>query len=135
MRFSIAKVKNEEKKIVRWNKIAESAAKQSKRNVIPLIEQTIKFNEMIKELEQYDLILVAYENESKQTLKNVLEKVKKDEINNVALIIGPEGGVDSKEIDLLIQSGAECISLGKRILRTETAPLALLSMLVYEFEL
>ena len=135
MRFSIAKVKNEEKKIVRWNKIAESAAKQSKRNVIPLIEQTIKFNEMIKELEQYDLILVAYENESKQTLKNVLAKVQKDKIKNVALIIGPEGGVDSKEIDLLIQSGAECISLGKRILRTETAPLALLSMLVYEFEL
>lgn len=135
MRFSIAKVKNEDKKIVRWNKIAESAAKQSKRNVIPLIEQTIKVNEMIKELEQYDLSLVAYENESKQTLKDVLAKVQKDKIKNVALIIGPEGGVDSKEIDLLIQSGAECISLGKRILRTETAPLALLSMLVYEFEL
>ena len=135
MRFSIAKVKNEDKKIVRWNKIAESAAKQSKRNVIPLIEQTIKVNEMIKELEQYDLILVAYENESKQTLKDVLAKVPKDKINNLALIIGPEGGVDSKEIDLLIQSGAKCISLGKRILRTETAPIALLSMLVYEFEL
>ena len=128
MRFSIAKVKNEDKKIVRWNKIAESAAKQSKRNVIPLIEQTIKVNEMIKELEQYDLILVAYENESKQTLKDVLAKVPKDKINNLALIIGPEGGVDSKEIDLLIQSGAKCISLGKRILRTETAPIALLSM-------
>ena len=103
--------------------------------LIPLIEQTIKVNEMIKELEQYDLILVAYENESKQTLKDVLAKVPKDKINNLALIIGPEGGVDSKEIDLLIQSGAKCISLGKRILRTETAPIALLSMLVYEFEL
>ena len=135
MRFSIAKIKNEDKKIVRWNKIAESAAKQSKRNVIPLIEQTIKVNEMINQFKQYDLILVAYENESKQTLKDVLKNSQKEKIKNVALVIGPEGGVDSKEIELLIQNGAKCVSLGKRILRTETAPLTLLSMLIYEFEL
>lgn len=135
MRFSIAKIKNEDKKIVRWNKIAESAAKQSKRNIIPSIEQTIKVNEMINQFKQYDLILVAYENESKQTLKDVLKNSQKEKIKNVALVIGPEGGVDSKEIELLIQNGAKCVSLGKRILRTETAPLTLLSMLVYEFEL
>ena len=135
MRFSIAKIKNEDKKIVRWNKIAESAAKQSKRNIIPSIEQTIKVNEMINQFKQYDLILVAYENESKQTLKDVLKNSQKEKIKNVALVIGPEGGVDSKEIELLIQNGAKCVSLGKRILRTETAPLTLLSMLIYEFEL
>ena len=135
MRFSIAKIKNEDKKIVRWNKIAESAAKQSKRNIIPSIEQTIKVNEMINQFKQYDLILVAYENESKQTLKDVLKNSQKEKIKNVALVIGPEGGVDSKEIELLVQNGAKCVSLGKRILRTETAPLTLLSMLVYEFEL
>ena len=135
MRFSIAKIKNEDKKIVRWNKIAESAAKQSKRNIIPSIEQTIKVNEMINQFKQYDLILVAYENESKQTLKDVLKNSQKEKIKNVALVIGPEGGVDIKEIELLVQNGAKCVSLGKRILRTETAPLTLLSMLVYEFEL
>ena len=135
MRFSIAKIKNEDKKIVRWNKIAESAAKQSKRNIIPSIEQTIKVNEMINQFKQYDLILVAYENESKQTLKDVLKNSQKEKIKNVALVIGPEGGVDSKEIELLVQNGAKCVSLGKRILRTETAPLTLLSMLIYEFEL
>ena len=135
MRFSIAKIKNEDKKIVRWNKIAESAAKQSKRNIIPSIEQTIKVNEMINQFNQYDLMLVAYENESKQTLKDVLKNSQKEKIKNVALVIGPEGGVDIKEIELLVQNGAKCVSLGKRILRTETAPLTLLSMLVYEFEL
>ena len=135
MRFSIAKIKNEDKKIVRWNKIAESAAKQSKRNIIPSIEQTIKVNEMINQFKQYDLILIAYENESKQTLKDVLKNSQKEKIKNVALVIGPEGGVDIKEIELLVQNGAKCVSLGKRILRTETAPLTLLSMLVYEFEL
>ena len=135
MRFSIAKIKNEDKKIVRWNKIAESAAKQSKRNIIPSIEQTIKVNEMINQFNQYDLMLVAYENESKQTLKDVLKNSQKEKIKNVALVIGPEGGVDIKEIELLVQNGAKCVSLGKRILRTETAPLTLLSMLIYEFEL
>ena len=135
MRFSIAKIKNEDSKLVRWNKIAESAAKQSKRNVIPHVLGTIDFKKMTEQLDQYDLVLLAYENETKQTLKEVLNRVNKEEIKNIAIIIGPEGGVDKNEVDTLVSKGVKCVSLGKRILRTETAPLCLLSMLVYEFEL
>ena len=75
------------------------------------------------------------ENESKQTLKDVLSNLEKEQIKNVAIIVGPEGGVDNKEIESFVSSGAKCVSLGKRILRTETAPVTILSMLVYEFEL
>ena len=69
--------------------------------------------------------------------ENLVNKYLQDNIDCATMIfvIGPEGGVDSKEIELLVQNGAKCVSLGKRILRTETAPLTLLSMLVYEFEL
>lgn len=135
MRFSIAKIKNEDQKNIRWNKIAESAAKQSKRNLIPKVEFTIDTKELINRIKDYDLVLVAYENESKQTLKDVLSNLKKEQIRNVAIIVGPEGGVDNKEIESFVSSGAKCVSLGKRILRTETAPVTIVSMLVYEFEL
>ena len=135
MRFSIAKIKNEESKLIRWNKIAENAAKQSKRNLIPSVEVTIDFKKMVSILSQFDLVLLAYENESKQTLREVLNKVNKVDVRNVAIIIGPEGGVDTNEVDTLVSNGVNCVSLGKRILRTETAPLSLLSMLIYEFEL
>jgi len=135
MRFSVAKIKNEDQKNTRWNKIAESAAKQSKRNMIPKVEFTIDSKELLNRMANFDLVLVAYENESKQTLKDVLKELSKEQIKNVAIIIGPEGGVDNKELEAFVSNGAKCVSLGKRILRTETAPITLLSMLVYEFEL
>lgn len=135
MRFSIAKIKNEDQKNTRWNKIAESAAKQSKRNMIPKVEFTIDTKELLNRMADFDLVLVAYENESKQSLKDVLKDLEKDKIKNIAIIVGPEGGVDNKELEAFVSNGAKCVSLGKRILRTETAPITLLSMLVYEFEL
>lgn len=135
MRYSLLKIKNEEQKNIRWNKIAESAAKQSKRNIIPKVEYTIDVKELLNDLDKYDLVLVAYENEDKQTLKDVLRSIEKQEIKNIAVIVGPEGGVDIKELETFVSSGAKCVSLGKRILRTETAPISILSMLVYEFEL
>lgn len=135
MRFSIAKIKNEDQKNIRWNKIAESAAKQSKRNIIPKVELTIDVKELANRIKEFDLVVVAYENENKDSLKKVLETINKQELNNIAIIVGPEGGIDNSELEVFISNGAKCVTLGKRILRTETAPLAILSMLIYEFEL
>lgn len=133
MKYCIAKIKDEDKKNIRWNKISEVAAKQCKRNVIPKIEKSINMSTLYNEIKKYDLAIVAYENEENITLKEILQA--SSSIKNVAVIIGPEGGISLDEIEKLKESGAKIISLGNRILRTETAPIALLSMMVYEFEL
>ena len=133
MKYCIAKIKDEEKKNIRWNKISEVAAKQCKRNIIPQIDKSINMNGLYSEIKNYDLAIVAYENENNITLKTVLKE--NTEIKNIAVIIGPEGGFSLEEVDKLRENGAKIVSLGNRILRTETAPIALLSMLVYEYEL
>ena len=86
-------------------------------------------------LPKYDIILLAYENEEGNTIKTELQKIKKRDNVNIGVVIGPEGGFTEKEVNTLIASGAKCITLGKRILRTETAPIVLLSDIIYEFEL
>ena len=133
MKYCIAKIKDEDKKNVRWNKISEVAAKQCKRNLIPKIEKSISFNQLLSEVKKYDLAIVAYENEDNVTIKDVLVKSKKPK--NIAVIIGPEGGLSIDEIEDLSKSGSKIVSLGNRILRTETAPIAVLSMINYEYEL
>lgn len=133
MKYCIAKIKDEEKKNIRWNKISEVAAKQCKRNIIPKIEKSIDTYTLYNEIKNYDLTIVAYENEDNITLKTVLRENKN--IKNIAVIIGPEGGMSSEEIEKLKENGAKIVSLGNRILRTETAPIAVLSMMVYEYEL
>lgn len=135
MKYSVAKMKNEEQKNVRWNKIAEAAAKQSKRDRIPQVNKCIKDKELIKEIQNYNLVLVCYEDENRTTLRDVLQDIDKSRVKNIAIIVGPEGGLDKSEVKEIIENGGKSVSLGKRILRTETAPLAILSMLVYEFEL
>lgn len=132
MKFCVAKLNNEEKKIFRWQTISEAAAKQSKRNIIPKIENKISFKNMLEVLKDFDLAIIAYENENKTNLKEILQKNKN--INNIAIIIGPEGGLSQDEVEQLIENGAKSASIGKRILRTETASLAMLSMIMYEFE-
>lgn len=131
--------KLEEKKIARWQKIAEVAAKQSKRDIIPKIENILKIEDICKNIDKYDIILLAYENESKTTLKDELLNLKKNiNINkklNIGIVIGPEGGLSDIEVNKLIESNAKCVSLGKRILRTETAPIVMISDIIYEFEL
>ena len=127
--------KSENKKIDRWNKIAESAAKQSKRDIIPEVKNIINLENICKNTEKYDIILLAYENEDKHTLKDELQKLDKNKKLNIGIIIGPEGGFSEKEVQKLVDSGAKCITLGKRILRTETASLVMLSDIIYEFEL
>lgn len=132
MKYCIAKLNNEDKKIARWQTISESAAKQSKRNIIPKIEGKISFKQMLNEFEKYDLVILAYENEDKTNLKQVLSRNKA--CKSIAIIVGPEGGLSEDEVKETVDLGGKCVSLGKRILRTETAPLALLSMIMYEYE-
>lgn len=132
MKFCVAKLNNEEKKLSRWQTISEAAAKQSKRNIIPKIENKISFKNMLGILNEFDLVIIAYENENKTNLKEILQENKN--INNIAIIIGPEGGLAQDEVEQLIENGAKSASIGKRILRTETASLAMLSMIMYEFE-
>ncbi|MCI8547069.1 MAG: 16S rRNA (uracil(1498)-N(3))-methyltransferase [Clostridia bacterium] len=125
--------KDKSKKIERWKKIAEVAAKQSLRNDILKIEDILSFKSMILNLKNYDLVILAYEKEQDIKLKDVLRNMSKD-IRNIAVIIGPEGGIDEEEATLLVNNGANQITLGKRILRTETAPVAISAMIMYELD-
>ena len=127
--------KTKNKKLERWNKIAEVAAKQSKRDVIPQVEDIVNIENICQKVPKYDIILLAYENEKSNTIKTELEKLDKTKNLQIGVVIGPEGGLSEEEVQRLIDSGAKCITLGKRILRTETASLVILSDITYEFEL
>lgn len=133
MKNCIAKIKEPNKKITRWQVISEASAKQSKRNIIPKIAYPINIIEMQNEFSKYDLVLVAYENEKNVGIKEILKDYKN--AKNIAIIIGPEGGLTENEVKQIEEKGGISVSLGKRILRTETASLALLSILMYEFEM
>lgn len=126
--------KSEEKKIERWNKIAETAAKQSGRDFIPKVENSINLQKLLNLIQKYDIVLLAYENEEKNTLKNVLKTLENKKNLKIGIIIGPEGGIDYKEVQKLVEAGAKTITLGKRILRTETVGLAMASIIMYELE-
>ncbi len=130
--------KDEMKKITRWQKIAESAAKQSGRNTIPEIRNIINIEKVTQLIKEYDSVIVAYENEKSNTIKHELLNLKeKIETNNnikIALVIGPEGGLEEKDVELLKQNGAKIVTLGNRILRTETVALNVLSIIMYELE-
>ena len=137
------------KKLDRWQKIAEIAAKQSMRDVIPKIDNIIKLKDM--DTTNFDAVLVAYENEEhnklKDELQNLKQKLKSNSSNNsskdntedtlqynIAIVIGPEGGIAEKEIEMLAEKNARFVSLGKRILRTETAGLVMAGNVLYELE-
>lgn len=127
-------IKTENKKIERWQKIAESAAKQSGRNIVPEIRRVIKVEEIVKLKDSYDSIIVCYENEKDNYIKNELLKLKNKENVRIAIVIGPEGGLEEKDVEYLKQNGAAIVTLGDRILRTETVALNLLSIIMYELE-
>ena len=122
------------KKIERWQKIADEAVKQCKRGVIPQIQREITFKEMLNDVVKYDLILFPYENEENLTIKDCLKNLN-EKPKTAAVIIGPEGGFSGQEADALIGIGAKSVSLGKTILRTETAGMAAVAMTMYELEL
>lgn len=125
------------KKQDRWQKISDEAVKQCKRGIIPQVGESLKFKEMVEQLAMYDLILFPYENEENLTIKDCLrsDAVQQNPPKNVCIIIGPEGGFADKEAEMLDNAGAVRVSLGKTILRTETAGLAALAMTMYELEL
>lgn len=127
---SIVKKKDiKDKKRDRYRNIAKAAAMQSKREFIPNVSDAMKLDEAKEILDGFDLVLIAYEDELDNSIKNYDIKDKK----NIAIVVGPEGGFDISEIDELKKLGCKSISLGKRILRAETAPIALLTMLYYEY--
>lgn len=126
--------KEAKKKIERWQKIAETAAKQSKRDKVPQIKNKVKLKQILEKIKEYDMFLVAYEEETKCMLKQELKKIENKENYKIGILVGPEGGIDAKEIEILKESGAKIISLGKRILRTETAPITMVSNILYELE-
>ncbi len=130
--------KDEIKKITRWQKIAESAAKQSGRSTIPEIKNIINIEKVNQLIKKYDSVIVAYENEKENTIKHELlilkEKVKTNNKIKIAIVIGPEGGLEEKDVELLKQNGAKIVTLGNRILRTETVALNVLSVIMYELE-
>jgi 16S rRNA (uracil1498-N3)-methyltransferase len=142
---SIAKFKTNDSsaKTARWQKIAEEAARQSGRANIPEISGPMTFVSAVHEAaEKCDLILIPWEEEKNCTPNQVMDRFV-DQVGSlwkggkkkIAVFIGPEGGFDSSEIDIAIESGASPVSLGKRILRTETAGMAVLAMLLYRLEL
>ncbi|MBE5753929.1 MAG: 16S rRNA (uracil(1498)-N(3))-methyltransferase [Clostridiales bacterium] len=133
---SIVKIEKKKQgaKVERWQAIAESAAKQCKRSIIPKIELPLSFTQAVNEINNYDLFLVPYENAlGMQATKEILSQIKPN--MKIGVLIGAEGGFSQKEIDSVIDAGAKTISLGKRILRTETAAITSLSMLMLHAEM
>lgn len=127
--------KDEKKKLERWNKISESAAKQCGRSYIPEVKPIIEIKDIKNLKDAYDEIIVAYENEKENYIKKELTKLKelKQELK-IAILIGPEGGLDKNEVMLLKENSANIVTLGNRILRTETVALNMLSIIMYELE-
>lgn len=124
--------KTEEKKIQKWQKCADEAAKQCRRGVIPLVEKVVSIKEAAERTKEFDLAILAYELEDKATLKSVL--TENSEAKKIGIFIGPEGGFDEEEVLMLTEKGAKTITLGKRILRTETAGLCVLSSVMYALD-
>ena len=125
--------KKTDAKIKRWNSISESAAKQSGRGIIPRVSAPVSFDEAIKLCEEMDVKLIPYElAEGMQATTEALSKIAPG--MKIGFFIGPEGGFELSEIKKAKENGIIPISLGKRILRTETAGLTVMSILMYHLE-
>lgn len=126
--------KKKKSKQTRWQAIAESAAKQSKRNTVPQVLEVKSYKEAFKMASELDLVLVPYENEDGMvSTKKALDKLKGSK--SVAIFIGPEGGFEPKEIEFAKENGGKIVSLGKRILRAETAAITAVSMCMLKIEM
>lgn len=135
MKRSVVKLdaKKAEAKIKRWNAIAESAAKQSKRSILPQVSDVVTFAQAVKMAENCQIKLLPYEcADGMEKTKRLIENITPGQ--DIAVFIGPEGGFDLDELELAKEAGCEIITLGKRILRTETAGMMLLSVLMYHLE-
>ena len=125
--------KKAENKVKRWQEIAKSAAKQSKRSLIPTVEMPLRYEDAISLAAQLDVVLVPYENErGMEATRSVVEGIRLGQ--SIGIFIGPEGGFAEDEIALAKSHDMALLSLGRRILRTETAGLAMLSILTYQLD-
>lgn len=132
----IVKIEEKKKKnrTDRWQSISESAAKQSKRNIIPEIKEIMSFRQALSIAEKLDVILLPYEAKNGMTdTLDALKSIKPG--SSVGIFIGPEGGFDDKEVSAAMAVGAKIISLGKRILRTETAAITAVAMCMLHTEM
>lgn len=128
---SVTKIDNkkEDKKIERWERIIYEAAKQSKRGKIPTLRGVLSFKEALKDMENNDLNLCPYENERTISIKECLKDVN---TNTIGIFVGPEGGFEEDEIEKIQDMDGKVVSLGPRILRTETASVVASSIVLYE---
>ena len=121
------------KKVERWNSISESAAKQAGRSIIPNVSDVVSYREALERAEQLDVVLVPYElEEGMAETKKLLHQIQPGQ--SVGIFIGPEGGFEREEVEQAIEAGAHPVTLGRRILRTETAGFTMLSILMFELE-
>ena len=125
--------KKSKKKMERWQEIAKSAAKQSGRGIIPFVGPVLTFKEALELSKELDVVLVPYElAEGMQETKDLIHQIKPGQ--SIGVFIGPEGGFEKEEIELAVSAGAKPVTLGKRILRTETAGITALSVLMFHLE-
>lgn len=125
--------KKAKKKVSRWNGIAQSAAKQARRGKIPVVTEVMDFKEAMEDAKSLDMFLVPYEEaKGMEHSRELFQKAK--EKKSIGIIIGPEGGFDKEEIEAAKLAGGNVLTLGKRILRTETAGMTMLSILMFLLE-
>lgn len=125
--------KKSAKKVQRWQQIAESAAKQAGRGYIPAVSEVMTFQEALAFSEALDIRLIPYElADGMEGTRKILDGIRPGQ--SVGIFIGPEGGFEKEEVSRAVEAGALPITLGKRILRTETAGIAVLSILMYRLE-
>ena len=128
---SVVKVddKKEDKKIERWERIIYEAAKQSKRGKIPKLRGILSFKEALVDMQNNDFNIAPYENERTKSIKQAIKSL---DISNIGIFVGPEGGFDESEIEAIENINGQSLSLGPRILRTETASVVASSIVLYE---
>lgn len=116
-------------KTARWRRIALEAAKQCNRGIVPSVEEPVKLDKALKAAEGFDLKLLPYEQESHGSLRRHLQQYT---AKRIAVFIGPEGGFSAEEVEKAVRGGFQSVTLGPRILRTETAGMAVISIIMYE---
>ena len=125
--------KKAKKKIERWQQIAVSAAKQAGRGIIPEVGEVCTYAQALKQAEELDVVLIPYElAKGMEETKQIIAGIRPGQ--SVGIFIGPEGGFEEEEVALAMKTGANPVTLGKRILRTETAGLTMLSVLMFHLE-
>jgi len=138
MKRSVAKIdaKKADKKISRWQKIAIEAARQSHRQVVPNVQMPVDMKGLVAMASEYDMCLFAYEGYCEDSQHGLADAISRFGPGmRVLILIGPEGGIDGLEFDMLIEVGFKEIGLGPRILRTETAPIYVMAALSYALEI